>query len=160
MPDDPAEQDRLILEAALNFDEFTVFVQEITNLRLAMSDLKGLFDSFSETRADADNGGNSSDDNRVVPLKKFINHFNNYTEERFSFLKSYILNPYHRDMTFASRVPEIGVDRVRETLEKKCVHHRLSSWVEIATRFALTCFLSVGLLECVVPIGTVRCLTT
>ena len=56
---------------------------------------------------------------RVVHLKSFITSFNQYTEERFAFLKSYIVNPYHRDMTFASRIPEIGAARAKAMLENK-----------------------------------------
>ena len=164
IPDDPREQDRLILEvlkvflnllnftlntspvtvcvyhiqseqltdmlwrpqAYLTYDEFTDFVQEITNLRLAHEDLQNLFDEFSTfsspTWAGHNGNGNGNaptGSQRAVHLKSFITHFNNYTEERFAYLKSYILNPYHRDMTFAARIPEVGLDRAKKELQQK-----------------------------------------
>ncbi len=86
-----------VVQAALTFDEFGEFVQEMTNLRLALADLRTLFDIHAVAGNGRSGGGSgngvNNDDGRVVPLKTFITHFKHYTEERFTFLKSYILNP-------------------------------------------------------------------
>ena len=124
MPDDPEEQDRLILEAHLTYEEFKDFVQDITNLRLAAADIEALFDSFAVARSAAGASPSSVSPTgygagKVIHLKSFIKNFNQYTDEHFAYLKSYIMNPYHRDMTFASQIPEVGVTRARETLVKK-----------------------------------------
>ena len=71
------------------------------------------------------NGGGGGGPPLAVHLKSFITHFNHYTDERFTFLKSYILNPYHRDMTYASRIPAIGLQRAAAALQKRCVPTRM-----------------------------------